>query len=171
MPAAPSFATAAAGEILRSRAPDYDALHKLFPYRTRTAIEAQCRKMGLQKTIHIWKGAEISRLSRFYPRASIEQICEEFPHSTWINIRQAAQYHGLRRRRKPFKPTGIVAIDMVLKKCFEANMSLADLDKECRTKMYFRKQKWRVRKPNYSRFAKAIEILDGELMVQWRDAG
>ncbi|URK87732.1 hypothetical protein LP421_07790 [Rhizobium sp. RCAM05350] len=158
-------------EILRNKAPDYDALHKMFPHRTRIAIESQCRKMGLQKTVHIWRGAEISRLRKLYPRASREQICAEFPHSTWINIRQAAQYHGLRRNRKPFKQTGIVAVDMVLQKCFEANMSLPDLDKECRTKKYFQQQKWREKRPNYSRFAKAIEILDGELMVQWRDAG
>ncbi|MBB3744977.1 hypothetical protein FHX10_004514 [Rhizobium sp. BK591] len=157
-------------KIVVERWPDFDDIQKALPHRSRIAICAQCRKMGLRKKPqHLWSAAEISKLRKLYPGASIEEICETFPHSTWVNIRQAARYHGFRRNRKPFKLTGNQPIDEMLAKLFEANFSFPELDRELRTKQYFRKQRWRYARPNYNRLVKAIELLDGELAVRWRE--
>ncbi|MBB4297211.1 hypothetical protein GGI55_001738 [Rhizobium leguminosarum] len=156
-------------QIIREIGPNFDSIRERLPHRTRVSIESQCRKMGfIQKPQHAWSAAEISKLRKLYPAAIIEEICQTFPHSTWVNIRQVAQYHGFRRARRPFKPTGNAPVDEMLAKLFEANLSFHDLDKECRTKRYFQKAKWRYAKPNYNRLVKAIELLDGELAVRWR---
>ncbi|NTI03474.1 hypothetical protein G6K88_15735 [Agrobacterium rhizogenes] len=157
-------------QIILAIGPDFDAIRKKLPHRTRIAIASQCRKMGLkQQQQHIWSAAEISKLRRLYPSASREEICQEFVHSTWVNIMQTARYHGLRRKRRPFKPTGNPSVDEMLVKLFEAKFSLPDLDKECRTKRYFQKGKWRYKRPNYNHLAKALDVLDGEFRVEWRE--
>ncbi|MBX4931265.1 hypothetical protein [Rhizobium bangladeshense] len=157
-------------KIIGERWPNLDDIEKALPHRTRNAICAQCRKMDLRKKEqHIWSAAEISKLRKLYPAATIAEICATFPHSTWVNIRQVARYHGFRRNRKPFKPTGNQPIDGMLAKLFEANLSFSELDKELGTKRYFQKGKWRTARPNYNRFVKAIELLDGELSVRWRE--
>ncbi|TCL70517.1 hypothetical protein [Rhizobium sp. BK251] len=161
--------TDAERDVLRELAPDYNAMCKRLPHRTHKAIEGECARLGLRKKIHIWTAAEISKLRRLYPNASVEEICATFPHSTWTNIQQAARYHNLFRSRKPYKLTGNHPVDSMLKRLLPANVNLADLDKELRTKRYFRKQKWRHQRPNYNRLVKAIEWLDGRLEVHWND--
>lgn len=154
-------------EIVEKLAPDYDAIVKRLPHRTRTAIKSQAGKMGLSRAIHIWTAAEISKLRKLYPRASAEEICTAFPHSTWINIRQAARYHGFRRLNKAYKPTGIGALDEVRRKCFEINWTMGDLDKAAKTKKYFRKCGWIGKKINHRALGRAIEALDGVVQAQW----
>ncbi len=156
--------------IITKIGPDFDAIRKKLPHRTRIAIANQCRKMGLkQKHQHVWTAAEISKLRRLYPRASRQEILDAFPHSIWANIKQVANYHKISRARRPFKPTGNPPVDEMLVKLFKANLSFADLDKECRTKRYFSRGKWRSQKLNYNRLMKAIELLEGELAVRWRE--
>ncbi|MBB3355279.1 hypothetical protein FHT70_005240 [Rhizobium sp. BK049] len=155
-------------KIIEDKWPNFDAIRKAIPGRSRIAIRAQCRNMGLrEKPQHIWSASEISKLRKLYPAATIAEICATFPHSKWVNIQQVARYHGFRRKRKPFKPTGNPPIDGVLAKLFEANYSLSDLDQEFRTKDYFAHQNWRYRTPDYNRFVKAIELLEGKLVVEW----
>ncbi len=159
-------------QIILAIGPDFDAIRKKLPKRTRIAIACQCRNMGMKQRVqHIWSAAEISKLRKLYPSATREDICREFSHSTWVNIMQTARYHGFRRKKRPFKPTGNTPVDEMLVKLFEAKFSLHDLDKECRTKRYFQKGKWRYKRPNYNHLAKALDVLDGEFRVEWRDEG
>ncbi|MBB3610954.1 hypothetical protein [Rhizobium sp. BK602] len=157
-------------QIILAIGPDFDAIRKKLPNRTRIAIASQCRKMGLkQQQQHIWSAAEISKLRKLYPSASREEICQEFTHSTWVNIMQTARYHGFRRKKRPFKPIGNPSVDEMLVKLFESNFSFPDLDKECRTKRYFQKAKWRYMRPNYNHIARALDVLDGEFRVEWHN--
>lgn len=149
---------------------NYDAMCKRLPHRSRVAIYAQCGKMGLRKAIHFWSAAEVSKLRKIYGAASASEISAAFPHSTWINIRQVAQYHGLRRRGKiPYKLTGFPALDEVRRRCFEIGWTMVDLDQAARTKTYFRKASWTGKKRlNYRALGRAIEALDGVVQAQWR---
>lgn len=156
-------------EIVRNLAPDYDAILKQLPHRTRNAVRNQAGKMGLRRAIHIWTAAEISRLRKLFPRAPAEEICAAFPHSTWINIQQAARYHGLRRSAKQYKITGIDALDEVRKRCFEINWTMIDLDNAAKTKRYFRRAGWIGKKINHRALGRAIEALDGVVQAQWNE--
>ncbi|MDK1377075.1 MULTISPECIES: hypothetical protein [unclassified Sinorhizobium] len=157
-------------EIVRRLAPDYDAMVKKLPHRTRIAVVSQAAKMGLRPKIHIWTASEISKLRKMYPTASAEEIVSAFPHSTWVNIQQAARYHGFRRARKPYKRTGIESLDDIREKCFYHRLTMADLDNMCKTKTYFTSMRWKGKKRvNYRAIGRAIEALDGRLSVQWND--
>lgn len=162
--------TEAEWETVRKLAPDYDAIVKQLPHRTRIAVASQARKMGLQREIHIWSAADIFKLRRMYRSASADEICAAFPHSTWVNIRQVARYHGCRRdRRIGYKLTGIPALDEVRRRCFDIRWSMVDLDKAARTGTYFYRAGWIGKKINHRALGRAIEALDGVVQAQWND--
>ncbi|TGE89206.1 hypothetical protein C9418_12735 [Rhizobium sp. SEMIA 4032] len=167
MVAGKSLWTDAEREIIRTLAPDYNSIAKLLPNRTRKAIRQQASQLGSARNMHIWTGAELAKLRKLYPSAESAQICAVFPHSPWENIKKVARYHGFRRARKPYKPIGNPPIDGLLLKCVEANLRYEDLDKICRSKTYFKGSSWRYQKPNYNRFLKAIEYLEGRISVSW----
>jgi hypothetical protein len=156
-------------DILRALAPDYVAIHKKLRHRTSVAIQAQCAKLGLRKTIHLWTGAELSLLRKMYKTATAAEICTAFPHSTWTNIQQAARYHGFRRKSRRYKITGIPALDDVRSRCFEIQWTMVDLDKAARTRSYFRKSRWIGKRINHRALGRAIEALDGVVQAQWNE--
>lgn len=49
-------------EIIRRLAPDYDAIAKLIPGRTRKAIRQQSSQLGAARRMHIWNGSELAKL-------------------------------------------------------------------------------------------------------------
>ncbi len=154
-------------EIVRRLSPDYDAICKLIPSRKRRSIQHMASYMGVAGQHHLFTAAEISKLRRLYSTVSWEEILQAFPFSDKERLAGVAKYHGFRRPRKKYKPTGDQPIDALLEKCAEANMSLVDLDKECRTKNYFRHENWRSCPPNYTRIVKAIKLLEGQLKAEW----
>lgn len=154
-------------ETIRQLAPDYQALRKALRRRSYVAIRAQAGKLGLTKEIHIWTGAELSKLRKLYPEASPQDICAAFPHSTWHNIQQTARYHGFRRKRKGYKLTGIPGLDEVRRRCFEIGWTMPDLDKAARTGKYFSKAGWIGKRTNHRALGRAIEALDGAIMPEW----
>ena len=156
-------------ETVKRLAPDYKALRKALRKRSHVAIRAQAAKLGLTKPIHFWTGAELSKLRKLYPAASSKEICEAFPHSTWTNIKQAARYHGFRRKRVGYKLTGIPGLDEVRRRCFEIGWSMPDLDKAARTGKYFSRSGWIGKKINHRALGRAIEALDGYIMPDWKE--
>lgn len=156
-----------ARDLIRRHSPDYDLLCKLLPDRSRNSIRQQASAMGLAKEKHIFTAAQISKLRTMYKRATWDELLAEFPFSTKEKLRWVAKYHGFRRERRPYKPSGKKAVDQLLSKCIEANLNLGDLDVECRSKRYFRGQNWRYHRPNYNLIVKAIEYLEGRLEVGW----
>lgn len=148
---------------------NYDAMCKRLPHRTRIAIRSQCALMGLQQSRHVWLASDISKLRRMYKTASVEELCAAFPHSTWINIQQAARYRGFRRRgRQPYKLTGNSGLDAVRRKCYEIGWTMPDLDSAARTGTYFKRCGWIGKKINHRALGRAIEALDGVVQAQWR---
>ena len=159
-------------QVIEEIRSDFDAIQKRLPHRTRKAIEHQCRKMGLrQRPQHNWSAAELSRLRRMYLKASAQEICEAFPHSTWINIRQVARYYGCQRdRRTPYKIIGIPALDDVRQRCFDIRWTMRDLDQAAKTRGYFERAGWIGKKSiNHRALGRAIEALDGVVQAQWRE--
>lgn len=157
--------------IIKKCGPSFDEIGKRLPHRTRTAIRFQSRKLGFcQKRQHNWTAAEISKLRRLYPRASREEICGIFSHSTWQNITQVARYHGARREcSKAYSPTGFPTLDEVRKRCREIRWTMPDLDKAARTGTYFARAGWIGKKINYRALGRAIAALDGEVKAAWND--
>lgn len=157
-------------QVLLDHRGNYNEMCKRLPHRSRVAIAGQCGKMGLRRKLHVWTAAEVFKLKKIYAKASVQEICAAFPHSIWGNIIQVARYHGLRRDcRKPYKLTGIPALDEVRRRCFEIRWSMADLDKAARTGTYFRRSGWIGKRINHRALGRAIEALDGVVQAQWNE--
>jgi len=148
--------TDAEREILKGLVPDYKAVRRRLRSRTAAAIQAR-----------YWTAAEISKLRRIYPTATKQELCEAFPFSTWQNIKAKAMYYKFRKRRVPFKLTGIPGLDEVRKRCYEIGWSMRDLDSAARTGSYFRRAGWIGKRINHRALGRAIEALDGAVMPEW----
>ncbi|YBV98580.1 hypothetical protein M1D80_14225 [Phyllobacteriaceae bacterium JZ32] len=59
--------------------------------------------------------------------------------------------------------------DAIRARCFELRYSMVDLDAIAKTKSYFQKANWHATGLNYKAVCKAIDALDEELTVRWRD--
>lgn len=148
----------------------YRLMYQKLPHRSPLAIRVKYRSLGLptpRPPRHRWTALEISKLRKLFPSASAEHICSVFPHSGWNAICKAALYHNLRRRRRPYKLTGIPALDEVRRRCFEIGWSMTDLDKAARTRSYFSKAGWIGRRVNHRALGRAIEALDGVVLAHW----
>jgi hypothetical protein len=156
-------------KILAKYYPDYEQIQRRLPDRTHAALILAAKYLGIQKKVKHWTAADISRLRRLYTSAApISEILAAFPWSCLVNIRCMANKRGFYRPRRPYKPTGIPAIDEIRRRCFEIGWSMADLDKEARTKTYFQHARWHNRKStNHREIGRAIEALDGIVMPKW----
>lgn len=153
--------------ICRMCYPDYFAMAQMLPLRTSAAIKARCRKLGLVHHRHFWTPLEKMRLRKMYPEASREEICAAFPGIPWEHIQSTAQYHGYRRKKKPYKITGIVANDQLRQCCYRENVNMRELDEECNTKRYFQTRGYRTKYPNFVAINRAVKWFGGELEVKW----
>lgn len=154
-------------QILNALAPRYDLIGEQIKRRTFEAIRHKCNGLGLSKTIHVWTGAEISKLRRLYPAAPKQAIIDAFPFSTWSKIKSTARRHRFRRARPAFKKSEDPLMNAILMRCTAIGWSLADLDAECGTRRYFRTRDWRKYTPNPRAVLKAIEVLGGTASVTW----
>ena len=156
--------------VLIAHKGDYDVMRKLLPHRTQAAIASRCQILGLRRKIHVWTAAELAKLRRLYPSATVKEIEEAFPHSSWANISQVARYHGFRRcLRTDYKSTGYPAIDEVRRRCLEIRWTMKDLDKAAKTGRYFQRAGWIGKKINHRALGRAIEALDGVIECRWKE--
>lgn len=156
-------------EILKTLYPSYAAMRTQLPERTLRALQARCEVLGITKKLHWWQASEVAKLRRLYPSASQTKLREEFPGLTSKAIERAAARNGIHRAKRRYKRTGSLPMDQILTRIEEIGWTLVDLDAESKTGRYFRSGCWRGCRPNFSKLAKAVRALDGELIVSWRE--
>ncbi|MBY3473378.1 hypothetical protein HFN78_20950 [Rhizobium laguerreae] len=149
--------------ICRLFYPDYFALRQILYTRTRRAIRAHCQILGLCKTRRTWGPLDKMRLKKLYPTATREEICAAFPDIEWENICAVARYYGYRRKKKPYKITGVPALDAVRVRCYDVKINMRELDEDCRTKKYFQKRGYKTQYPNFRAINRAASYLGGYL--------
>lgn len=156
-------------EVFRRLYPDYGALRKAFPSRSYRAIQGHASRLGIAAKRHRWTAAELSRLRRLYQSASREDVLAAFPGMGWKQIKARAEHAGLHRPRRPYCPTGHAILDDIRSRCFELRYSMVDLDEMARTKQYFTKAGWmRTQRIKAQPVVRAVDALDGSLLVEWR---
>jgi hypothetical protein len=152
--------------------PDYFAMAQILDGRTPAAIKARCRKLGLVRKRKHWGPLEKMRLRKMYPEGSREDICAAFPGVEWQNIRSSAQYYGYRRKKKPYKITGVVALDEFRRFCYDEKINMREADEDAGTKRYFQTRGYRSAHPNFRYIYRAVKFYGGVLNVRWdRDTG
>ena len=83
------------------------------------------------------------------------------------NIQAAARYYGYRRKKKPYKITGVPALDQLRCRCYEAHLTMRDADEEAGTKRYFQTRGYRSKYPNFKAISRGVKALGGHLEVNW----
>ncbi len=147
---------------------DQFALREILYTRSAAAIQARCRKLGLGKRYVHWGPLEKQKLRKMYPEESRESICAAFPDRDWSSIRSAARRYKFRRKKKPYKITGIVANDQIRVRCYEIGWNMRDLDEESGTGRYFQTRGYRGKYPNFKAINRAVSTFGGFLSVHWR---
>lgn len=150
--------------------PDIRAIRSAIWWRSEGAIIARCKRLGLgRREFHRWTGRDILILRKLYPSGSREEICAAIPGVEWKNIASTARRFGLRRIKRPYKITGVRALDEVRLKCYDLRWTMRDLDEECRTKRYFQTRGYRCDYPNFKAINAAVQALGGILAVTWHE--
>jgi len=147
--------------------PDYFAISQVLYTRSRRAIQARCQKLGLVPRRLSWGWSERQILRKLYPEASREEICATFPQADWQKIQSAARYRGYRRKKKPYKITGVVALDQLRLECYERKLNMRETDEDAGTGRYFQTQGYRSKYPNFKAIHRAVRVLGGHLEVHW----
>ncbi|MFW8587527.1 hypothetical protein ACOJBM_29455 [Rhizobium beringeri] len=64
--------------IVHRLAPDYDAICKLIPHRTRKAIRVQASVFGKANKRHCWTGAEVALYESSIPKPAVKSSVKVF---------------------------------------------------------------------------------------------
>ena len=149
--------------------PDYTSVMLLNVRRTRPAHHSKAGRMGITKPrAPEWDPNELFKLHRLYPKATKQELLSALPGRAWTAICRRARADGYRRPRAAYKETGHCALDQILLRARERNISLRELDAETQSKSYFSRRKWRGRPLNLAYVARAAAFLGGRLRVRWR---
>lgn len=155
-------------EIVVSHWPDIATIQKLLPHRSKHAIRSFASKCNLRKPIHQWTPEQTAVLKRrvreFVP---IKSIAHELG-LTPLKVTNRLRYLGITYSRRPPTATGNKLMDGILRRAFDLNMSRSELDEACGSGGQF--QRWSPeRKIALKHIRKAVEVMEGELTVEWSD--
>lgn len=147
--------------------PDYFALRQILYTRSERAIKARCRTLGLARRHRSWGPLDKQKLRKLYPGATKAELLEAFPGASWTSIQSAARYYGYRRKKRPYKITGVVALDQIRSYCYDTHRTMRDADEDAGTKRYFQTRGYRTTYPNFRAIHRFVKALGGHLEVMW----
>lgn len=148
--------------------PDYPKIHRKLPHRSLSAIQQRSRYLKLTtRKKHFWTSREVAVLRKLYRQADYQTVRAALPGRSAPAVRTKA--HKLRCSRPRRKPVvvGDNLIDAIIRRAFELNFSVLDLDLGAKTGWYFRMR--RKRRAIHRNILKAIAYLEGDLTIVWRD--
>ena len=154
---------------IRAHYPDYSAIAKALPHRTYSACRGRARNLGIVTKRPPFTIRELSIVRRHYPEGDREEVLALLPGRTWKQIADFAKRHRVRRRLRPFMPTGVIVLDQIRSRCRDLNYSMVDLDKLVRSKGYFSKANWYGGHIHHRDIGRAVNALFGDLKADWKD--
>lgn len=159
--------TATEIDTLRSLYPDHTAISAALPRRTRIAVAAKARAIGLVPPRRIWSHADAVRLRNPYvagiPVATLTQL---FAGKTPKQIWSKASALGYRRPRRPPRLIGHPLIDSIRRRAFDLRITMTELDAFVGRKRYF----VGVRNVDWRALQRAMSLLGGTPIVRWPEA-
>lgn len=158
-------------QLCRSLYPDYLALTKALPRRTKSAIQSRCKNLGISKKVHVWTAKERSDFRRLYASADRAEVFKRFPHLSDGAFHTLGRRLCIQRPKAPFVSTGNYLLDGLRQRARHEGLTMADLDEFTASRGYFRYKKWRpVRgRIKYDIIVRAIHELGGKLQIVWSD--
>ncbi|RWK79627.1 MAG: hypothetical protein EOR51_12000 [Mesorhizobium sp.] len=158
--------------LCRQLHPDYKALAKALPHRSRSAIRNYCSTYMPESRIQkSWTGQEQSRFRRAYPTATWDELYAAFPGRSYASLESMAKRLKLTKKRKGYLPTGDCLLDSLRGECFRQNVSMSELDAFAGRRHYFENQCWRGKRGfyDYRAIVRAIYVMGGTLKIEWSE--
>jgi hypothetical protein len=161
--------TSAEDETVRLHAGDYVSMGKALPHKTYNSLRSRAKKLGLVAKRKHSTAAKIARLRRHYPTATKAELEKLFPGDSFDELQQTAKYFRIRRQPPPVQPFGFPLIDAIRLRSRELGISARELDRMTKAGAYFYKAHWHAGYVHYQALTRAVEILGGQLQVEWDD--
>lgn len=154
------------GELadLRARWPDIATLLVRLPRRTETAIRQKAQRSGLTASRRVWIEPEVGRMRK--PYIDGEPVVEILPLLVEKTRRQVYSKASQRRYRRPRRRPVLLGHplkDSIRQRAFDMNISLAELDRECRAGGCFGRKK----ALQWQAVSRALKMLAGTAVVRW----
>ncbi|RUU07919.1 hypothetical protein EOD10_30320 [Mesorhizobium sp. M7A.T.Ca.TU.009.01.3.2] len=157
-------------QICRDSYPDYAAIQRALPHRSRAAIKTRCGKIGIRKIrTNQWTAKRDTLFRKLYRTATTKDLYQAFPEMDSEAIFDRGSEQRLSRPRKPYAKTGIDLLDRLREECWRQNITMVDIDEFANAKRYFVDKRWRGDRgaANYNHIVRAIHELGGTISVQW----
>ena len=159
--------TPAEDPILRKLYPDYASIRKRLRRRTKQALEARVRTLGLQRRLRKWTAAELSLLRKMWPSATEQQLLDAFPGASFSAIKGQAQRFKLSRRPRLLM-TGKPLVDEVRQRARAMNYTMPELDCLAKSGSYFQSNCF-INHVQLTHVYSAVRRLGGVIRIQWKD--
>ncbi len=152
------------------------ASKRILPHKTRSSIIARAKRLGLSRSgtgkIKYWTGLDEIKLKRLWRNSDKEKILEALPGRSWKAITSRANKLDLFRSthvRYPFPKTDNVILDKIRIRMKERGFTATDLQVisslgRNSLRVWFKNDS----QPKLKSIEKAVEALDGELVIKWR---
>lgn len=149
--------------------PDYAALGLLLPQRSRGAMEARLSDLGvIHRKPPPWTPSEVRTLAEMRSGgASFKLLREALPRRSRGALAARVHKHAVRLRRR-YVLTGDVLIDAIRRRVTQQGLTLKELDRLVGSGTGFVSGRTNLA---LKHLAKAIEILGGELEIEWEALG
>jgi hypothetical protein len=108
--------------------PDYLALERALPGRTRGAIAGKIFKMGLARKRRVWDPHQEGILPRRYPTSEPVRLIAADVGKTNEQVWEKAKRKRLRRPRRRPCLIGVHIIDQIRQRAFDMNINLRELE-------------------------------------------
>lgn len=153
-------------QTLRLFWPDIARLCSELPLRTDAAIKRKAGREGLTRPRRIWQEDETRRLPPPYRKGvPVEEIGEALGGKTKRQVWGKATSLGVKRPRRPPKPTGMEIVDLIRERAFKLGYTMADLDEWTNRKHYFTKPQGH----DWKAIDRAFTLLGGRIVPVWID--
>ena len=156
-------------EVIVRLYPDYNAIGKLLPHRTRRATFVRAQALGIQRKLRKWTGAAVRRLVVQAGYMSMKEIYAANLDRSRSDIRRylaAAGATPARGRRE----SGVGLLDQLRDRCLAHAIPFRDLGRSVGNKYALSLSSHSRRNTLEAQWTEnAVHILGGELCVEWED--
>ena len=159
-------------DMCRRLYPDYVAMSRSIPDRTKPALKSRCRDLAITRSRNHFTARDIKTMRAAYPSLDMPALLKLMPGRTAAVLHAKASDMGLTRPKPQYKPTGNYLLDALRQRCFEEGYTMSDLDEYVKKDRYFRRRHWCGPRGviSYTHIVRAIHELGGRLRIEWSDA-
>lgn len=155
-------------ELVERYHPDYRAVLKALPHRSYSAVRKRAQSLGLAPKRQRWTAATVRKALALHKIMPRREVVRHFENESPDRIVQILHYFRSLGGPRRFASTSDPIVDAILKRAWNRQYTLRDIDRAIGAKRYFGARDFDYRlDPDH--IAHAVEHMGGELYVEWED--